>query len=96
MFVPRPQILDAPKKIGFGKQFTVPVSIPADLQVQKVQGKWTYPSVLNHRWTYFFTSHIGRSRVLNSCLPLQRPSGFLGCPAIRRPTLAYIHDPSQP
>lgn len=39
MFVPRPRILDVPKKVGFGKQFTVPVSIPTDLQVKKVQGE---------------------------------------------------------
>lgn len=38
MFVPRPRILNAPTKIGFGKRFTVPVSIPNNLQARKIQG----------------------------------------------------------
>ncbi|KAI0076968.1 hypothetical protein K474DRAFT_1182017 [Panus rudis PR-1116 ss-1] len=32
MFVDRPKIVSAPKKIGFGKKVTVPVSIPASLR----------------------------------------------------------------
>lgn len=41
MFVDRPEILDAPKKIGFSQQFTVPVNIPADIQASKVQGMFS-------------------------------------------------------
>ncbi|KAK7681667.1 hypothetical protein QCA50_015401 [Cerrena zonata] len=37
MFVPRPRILDGPEKIGFGKRFTVPVSVPDNLQTRNIQ-----------------------------------------------------------
>lgn len=41
MFVERPKILNIPEKLAFGKQFTVPVSIPNNLRSPgaKVQGK---------------------------------------------------------
>lgn len=38
MSVARPKILDTPKKIGFNQQFTVPVSIPSELDASKIQG----------------------------------------------------------
>ncbi|CAL1711882.1 unnamed protein product [Somion occarium] len=37
MSVPRPRILTAPSKIGFGKRFTVPVSIPSNLKASNIQ-----------------------------------------------------------
>ncbi|KAK7681668.1 hypothetical protein QCA50_015402 [Cerrena zonata] len=37
MFAPRPRILNAPAKIGFGKQFTVPISIPNNVQPRNIQ-----------------------------------------------------------
>ncbi|KAJ8509485.1 hypothetical protein ONZ45_g8371 [Pleurotus djamor] len=38
MFVERPVIRSAPAKVAFGKKVTVPISIPGNLKVSKVQG----------------------------------------------------------
>lgn len=39
MFVPRPRILNAPEKIGFGKRVTVPISLPNNLRGRNIQGR---------------------------------------------------------
>jgi hypothetical protein len=39
MFMERPTIDSMPTKLGFGKTFTVPITIPSSLQTSKVQGK---------------------------------------------------------
>ena len=39
MFTERPSIKSVPDKIGFGQQFSVPVTVPANLRATNVQGK---------------------------------------------------------
>jgi hypothetical protein len=38
MFMARPTINSMPSKLGFGKSFTVPITVPSSLQLSKVQG----------------------------------------------------------